>query len=75
MSDQQSIQTRAFASIGVLNKGLGQFDRDLEASGIARLDWSLLREDLSLPSAVLYQDKLQHNLNWMRQFVAAYGSK
>jgi D-serine dehydratase len=75
LSDQQFIETDAFASIGLLNKGLGEFDRDLECSDIARLDWNLLREDLSLPSAVLYQDKLQHNLNWMRRFVAAYGVK
>jgi D-serine dehydratase len=32
-----------------------------------------LREDLSLPSAVLYQERLTHNLNWMRDFISAYG--
>jgi len=58
-----------------LNKGLGAFDRAIEASDIAQLDWNLLREDLSLPSAVLYEDKLLHNLNWMRQFISAYAVK
>jgi D-serine dehydratase len=54
---------------------LGAFDRALEPSDIAQLNWNLLREDLSLPSAVLYEDKLLHNLNWMRQFISAYGVK
>ena len=58
-----------------LNKGLGAFDHALETSQIAQLGWNLLREDLSLPSAVLYQDKLLHNLGWMRQFISAYGVK
>lgn len=50
-------------------------NHDLDASDIAQLDWNLLREDLSMPSAVLYEDKLLHNLNWMRQFISAYGVK
>jgi D-serine dehydratase len=60
-------------SIGALNKGLGFFEGTLDAGQIARLNWNLLREDLSLPTAVLYQDRLTHNLNWMREFIAAYG--
>ena len=59
--------------IGPLNKGLGAVESALTAHDIDQLDWNLLREDLSLPSAVLYQAKLQHNLKWMQQFIAAYG--
>ena len=33
---------------------------------------NLLREDLSLPAAVLYESRLAHNLDWMRRFAAAY---
>ena len=55
------------------NKGLGRIDRDLSAEEISQLDWNLLREDLSLPVAVLDADKLRHNLEWMRQFIDAYG--
>ncbi|HYK36700.1 amino acid deaminase [Alloacidobacterium sp.] len=62
-------------AISQLNKGLGHLEKDLEPENIASLDWSLLREDLSLPSAVLYQDKLLHNLHWMQQFINAYGVK
>ena len=59
--------------VGALNKGLGFFEHAPDAAQIARLDWNLLREDLSLPAAVLYQDRLRHNLDWMRAFIAAYG--
>lgn len=62
-------------AITPLNKGLGHIGQPLEPEDIARLDWNLLREDLSLPSAVLYEDRLQHNLDWMQRFVAAYGVK
>jgi D-serine dehydratase len=37
------------------------------------MNWNLLREDLSLPSAVLYEDRLRHNLEWMQRFAAACG--
>ena len=57
------------------HKGLGAFEQPLESDEIASLQWNLLREDLSLPTAVLYQEKLLHNLNWMQQFITAYGVK
>lgn len=60
-------------SVGALNKGLGSFEHALSPDEVVRLNWNLLREDLSLPAAVLYQDRLRHNLNWMREFIAAYG--
>jgi len=47
-----------------LNKGVG-----------TGLGWNLLREDVSLPAAVLHQPALEHNLRWMQQFIAAYGLK
>jgi D-serine dehydratase len=75
LSDKRSAPITASAVIAPLNKGLGPFDRALDAGRVAQLDWNLLREDLSLPSAVLYQDRLLHNLNWMRQFISAYGAK
>jgi D-serine dehydratase len=75
LSDRESTYILANAAIAPPSKGLGSFDCELEASDIARLNWNLLREDLSLPSAVLYQDKLLHNLNWMRQFISAYDMK
>ncbi len=61
--------------IAPLNKGLGSFEHPLEPQEIAQRGWNLLSEDLSLPTAVLYQEKLLHNLNWMQQFITAYGVK
>jgi D-serine dehydratase len=75
MSDKKSIQIDTRARIGPLNKGLGAFEGALESDDIAQLNWNLLREDLSLPSAVLYEYRLRHNLNWMRDFISAYGVK
>lgn len=37
--------------------------------------WNLLREDVTLPAAVLEEKKLEHNLGWMQRFVEAYGAK
>ncbi len=71
--DTKTLSTIVNDSIGPLNKGLGPLSQPLEREEIARLRWNLLREDLSLPAAVLYQDKLKHNLEWMRRFIAAYG--
>jgi len=45
---------------------------DVSAEEIIQLGWNLLREDLSLPSAVLYRDRLNHNLAWMQRFMDAY---
>lgn len=75
MIENESTLIAPSRDIAPLNKGLGAFHHALNAAGIASLDWNLLREDLSLPTAVLYADKLEHNLDWMRQFISAYGVK
>ena len=62
-------------AISPLNKGLGLLGDSLEPEEIVALDWNLLKEDLGLPCAVLYQEKLQQNLEWMRQFIEAYGMR
>jgi D-serine dehydratase len=73
VAERDLMQMRGEEQIGRLNKGLGQSERASSAEGIGQLGWNLLREDLSLPAAVLYWDKLQHNLHWMQQFIDAYG--
>jgi D-serine dehydratase len=70
---QVSTREALEGSIGRLNKGLGITSRALEPADVRKLDWNLLREDLSLPTAVLYQDRLIHNLRWMQDFIAEYG--
>ncbi len=61
--------------VSPLDKGIGPLERALGAEQVASLGWNLLKEDLSLPAAVLYRDKLEHNLRWMQQFIDAYGAR
>jgi D-serine dehydratase len=63
------------AAIDVLNKGIGLLEKPIAHDEIAQLGWNLLREDLTLPAAVLYEKALEHNLRWMQQFTAAYGAR
>ena len=58
-----------------LNKGLSAISGPLASADIPKLGWNLLREDLSLPTAVLYEEKLQHNLRWMQSVASAYCAK
>lgn len=67
--------TKPNSRVMPLQKGLGSYDQPIEPEDIAKLEWNLLKEDLSLPTAVLYQEKLLHNLNWMQEFITAYGVK
>jgi D-serine dehydratase len=69
---ENSTQTQAERPIGCLNKGLGPVQSDSSPEEIVQLGWNLLREDLSLPSAVLYRERLEHNLVWMQRFMDAY---
>lgn len=73
MATQEFARDAVEASIGTLNKGLGALNSTLQPGKARQLNWNLLREDLSLPTAVLYQDRLIHNLKWMQDFIAAYG--
>lgn len=75
MAQRVVCDTKAAGSVGSLAKGLGIFDRPLALNEIAQLGWNLLHEDLTLPAAVLYEEKLANNLKWMQQFIAAYGLK
>ena len=53
-------------------KGLGLLEEASTPESISARNWNLLSEDLSLPAAVLYQEKLLHNLLWMQDFVSTY---
>jgi len=59
--------------IDPLSKGLGSLPAASTALADAgALQWNLLREDISLPAAVLSAERLAHNLQWMQQFVSEY---
>ncbi len=69
-----SIPEHPSVPIPPMQKGLGLMTAALTSAQIAALGWNLLHEDLSLPTAVLYVDKLNHNLAWMQQFADHYGA-
>ena len=75
MSEHGFARAAESTEISPLNKGLGLLYGSLDPEAIAALGWNLLKEDLSLPCAVLYQEKLNHNLEWMREFTIEYGMK
>ncbi len=60
-------------TIDPLNKALGRLEAPLAPHEAGQTGWHLLREELSLPAAVLYEDRLAHNLEWMRRFMGEYG--
>lgn len=61
--------------ISALHKGLGRMESVMSAEELVARGWNLLREDLGLPTAVLCEENLRHNLEWMQQFIHAYGLK
>ncbi|CAB3740684.1 amino acid deaminase [Paraburkholderia rhynchosiae] len=64
------------ATIDPYSKGLGMVPgASIQLTDAGRLEWNLLNEDVSLPAAVLYADRIEHNLKWMQAFVAEYGVK
>ncbi|MGO9936672.1 MAG: amino acid deaminase [Terracidiphilus sp.] len=71
--DRNTQNVEVISAVQPLNKGIGFLERAATPAEIARLGWNLLREDLSLPTAVLYLEKLRHNLDWMQKFIDAYG--
>jgi len=65
----------AASAISPLDKGIGSLRHAAGPEEIRALGWNLLHEDMSLPAAVLYEDKLLHNLNWMQKFIDTYRLK
>ncbi|MCS6515104.1 amino acid deaminase, partial [Burkholderia thailandensis] len=64
------------ATIDPFGKGLGNLpSASVPLSDACRLEWNLLAEDVSLPAAVLYAVRIEHNLKWMHAFVAESGVK
>lgn len=69
----QSVAVHGERPIDPLGKGLGSLPpAHVALVDAGQLKWNLLREEISLPAAVLYADRLAHNLHWMQQFVSEY---
>jgi D-serine dehydratase len=74
--DDMKVTNYQGATIDPHGKGLGIVPgTSIQLKDAARLEWNLLNEDISLPAAVLYADRIEHNLKWMQAFVAQYGVK
>lgn len=64
------------ATIDPSGKGIGIVPgTNIALADTGRLEWNLLDEDVSLPAAVQYADRIAHNLNWMQDFVTRQGVK
>jgi D-serine dehydratase len=78
MMEQRQMKVTNYqgATIDPNSKGLGNVpSSSIQLTDAARLEWNLLDEDVSLPAAVLYAERVEHNLKWMQAFVAEYGVK
>ena len=72
---ERVFQRSPSSALSPLNKGIGLLEHGLGLDDVPTLGWNLLKEDLSLPAAVISAEKLAHNLKWMQAFAAAYGVK
>ncbi|WP_156970750.1 amino acid deaminase [Andreprevotia chitinilytica] len=72
MSIENNFQKATLSRYG---KGLGDFPAGQAVSTANTLGWNVLKEDLSLPLAVLSGQRIEHNLNWMKQFIETYKVK
>lgn len=55
------------------SKGLPAAAGDVARTDLAALGWSITRDDMMLPVAVLRQSALRHNADWMRRFTGLTG--
>lgn len=69
---QKALKDRPLSPAG---KGLGDVTLQPRFADAGQQGWNLLREDVSLPVAVLGESRLQHNLQWMKSFISTYGLK
>jgi D-serine dehydratase len=63
----------SLAPIDELVKGMPAAAASVPIGAVAEQGWNLLREDLSLPVAVLRRSALERNAQWMRAFCDATG--
>ena len=61
------------APLNSCDKGIPGNVAAVQRQDVPDQGWNLLREDLPLPVAVLKQDALMHNSQWMRNFVGHHG--
>jgi D-serine dehydratase len=57
-----------------LTKGIPPGTQPIPLHGIGGMGWNVLREDMTMPLAVLKQSALDHNGRWMARFLNATGT-
>lgn len=62
------------APLTPLDKGVPGGIEPVPLCDVGRRGWNVLQEDVPLPVAVLFRDKLLHNSRWMRRFLADCGA-
>jgi len=73
--DLSSLYDFSSQPVNTQTKGLGQIDNDACMADIGGQGWNILREEVSLPVAVLLDERIEHNLSWMREFISRYQLK
>ena len=68
-------QQQAPALSAASHKGYPAWAPPLALSAIGQQGWSVLQPDWPLPSAVIRQTALQHNLGWMQKLVTQAGAE
>ncbi|MBN9547595.1 MAG: amino acid deaminase, partial [Alphaproteobacteria bacterium] len=63
----------AHPPLSPLDKGVPGTVSEVTIDTVADRQWSLLREDIPLPAAVIKQEALRHNREWMKSFLADSG--
>jgi D-serine dehydratase len=72
MDYENNLQFRALSPQA---KGLGDLTSRPVVGQVADLQWNILSEDVSLPVAVLRNERIEHNLRWMSSFIETYKVK
>ncbi len=62
------------AALTSLEKGIPPLEGTLPIARVGEQEWSLLREDLPLPAALIRASALHHNSAWMQNFLSASGA-
>lgn len=65
---------REHAPLDACVKGMPGLIGSVAMADVAKQGWNVLREDLPLPLAVIRQDAMLHNSDWMRRFLQERGS-
>jgi len=70
--DLSSLYDFSSQPVNTQTKGLGALPDEPQMADIGQQGWNILREEVSLPVAVLLDERIEHNLSWMSEFIRRY---